>query len=100
MLMLFIIYFKIKSFFKIRRTLLNDELSVSWSLASTIENQLIAFNWPDQIFYFLNEELANLNRNLVNLFSNQQNHANELVDELEPFNKLLDIIKVCVIFSK
>ena len=68
-----------------------------------IEKQILTFKWPDQMFYFLNEEVANLNRDLVNLYtmpSKQGTESAESVFKKKPFDKLLKIIKICVILSK
>ena len=62
---------------------LNDELT----------NKLVEYEWPDQIFYFINEEIANLNRTLLKVTdSTEADNTN--------FKKLLKILQVCLILSK
>lgn len=62
---------------------INDELT----------NKLVEYEWPDQIFYFINEEIANLNRTLLKVTdSTEADNTN--------FKKLLKILQVCLILSK
>ncbi len=67
------------------------------------------FDCPDQFFYFLNEELANLNRNLfkfesiLNRSPDSRLDSNpEDINELnhETFTKILNFSKACFILSK
>jgi len=94
----------LNSSFLFRRTLLNDELSVSLLPSNSTEKQLLTFKWPDQIFYFLNEEVANLNRELEKISqckSNDQIQVKVVISANEKnFHKLLEIIKICAILSK
>ncbi len=87
-----------------RRTLLNDDLSVSLLSSDSIEKQLLVYKWPDQIFYFLNEELANLNRELEKISlskpSEQVQYKLAVSANERNFLKILDIVKVCAILSK
>ena len=46
-----------------------------------------------QIFYFINEEIANLNRNLTKV-----SNANE--NDFDNFKKIFKLLQVCLITSK
>jgi hypothetical protein len=75
--------------------------------SSSSNDKLLEFEWPEQIFYYLNEELANLNRQLVNNFTNQQQQAssngidvqNEFRDDAT-FKNIFNLLRVFVILSK
>ena len=58
--------------------------------------QLINYEWPEQIFYYINEELANLNRVLLKKKSNNE-ASNE---DQSYFASNLKILKCCLILSK
>lgn len=80
----------------------SSEKSSSSSLILTTEEFLLAFNWPDldHLFYFLNEELANLNRQLIKQCSQGvgQQDGIELGGDL--FLKFLNLLKTVFILSK
>ena len=66
----------------------------------TSEEFILSFNWPEQIFYFLNEELANLNRQLISGL-NQRNEDNESNTQLKDvYYRILSLLKCCFILSK
>jgi len=57
------------------------------------EDDLIDYEWPEQIFYYFNEELANLNR----IFGKAEYDKEEQSAALEKF---LKIVKGCIVMSK
>ena len=62
------------------------------------EQILSKLDWPEQIFYYLNEELANLNRNFIRTKNSEipaVNYSQELI-----FGKVFNLLKVCFILSK
>ncbi len=70
-----------------------------------LDQAIEAFEWPEQLFYYLNEELANLNRNFLR--SSNSSDANLLesialdADKCAlVFSKVFNLLKVCLILSK
>ncbi len=57
------------------------------------EDEPIDYEWPEQIFYYFNEELANLNRT----FSKAEYDREEQQPALANF---LKIVKGCLVMSK
>lgn len=79
----------------------------------TSEEFLLAFKWPDldHLFYFFNEELANLNRRLLVKPNQQQQqqqpadalattNTNEQIDSSQLFGKFLNLLKCIFVLSK
>ena len=55
----------------------------------------LKIEWPEQFTYYLNEELANINRVF---FKSKENSVIE--SQTDSFTKLFKIIKCCVILSQ
>jgi hypothetical protein len=68
----------------------------SSELTITSQEFLLAFNWPTEIFYFLNEELANLNRQLI---KQDAPAATSLAGGSDLFLKFLNLLKAVFILS-
>jgi hypothetical protein len=73
-----------------------------------LDREVASFDWPEKLFYYLNEELANLNRN----FLRSVESASEAVDyhqqqtpiDIEQFERvflrLFNLLKACLILSR
>ncbi|CAF0785781.1 unnamed protein product [Brachionus calyciflorus] len=85
----------------VKDELVNNEREES-SNVLTSEEFIISFNWPDQIFYFLNEELANLNRQLVNGLTQNTELNNEASSNKlnNIYQRIFNLLKCCYILSK